>query len=142
MAESQPSISSENDLLSTISGNGDRLVEPFRNLRHATVVDVLDSDTEDEQIQKLPIERSDHPISYERVGQYFIDYYKQICSFIYFATGTINRQNILKCFPNGMSPTVEEMGMVHEVVNEIGNKLTDGFGLQIVLYLLFSPPMC
>jgi hypothetical protein len=101
--------------------------------RPATVEDVTDSDFEDEKLEEMLVRKSDRPKSLEQDGAYFIDYYKQVYSFVYFATGSIDRWSIRSCFPVGIVPTDEEMNKVYEAVEDIGKKLTNGFGLQIVM---------
>ncbi|EPE25680.1 hypothetical protein GLAREA_01592 [Glarea lozoyensis ATCC 20868] len=128
------SASSEKTDLSIASGSEDGGIKiPCKFPRPVTVEEITDAAFEDEATEKNLLRRNGHPVSLEKDGTYFVDYYKQVYSFLYFATGKTNGQSIRECFPEGIDPTHEDMKMVHAVVQEIGDRLTDGFGIQIVM---------
>jgi hypothetical protein len=107
---------------------------PCTTPRPATDQDATECDSKDEKLQRVSNERNDHFQSLGRDSEYFEDYCKQICSFMYFVTGGLDHQSLRDCLPEGTYPTLEEMKRIVGVIRELKDRIVDGGpGIQMVM---------
>jgi hypothetical protein len=106
---------------------------PCTTPKPATVEDVTGFESEDEELEEAAKWRIDRLQSPEEDREYFVDYCKQICSFMFFVTGRLDHQSLHDCFPEGIYPTLREMIRIVGVVGEIEDRSVNDLGIQMVM---------
>jgi hypothetical protein len=109
---------------------------PCTTPRPATVEDVTGFDSEDEEFRGIAKGTIDRLDSVEENREYFVDYCKQVCSFMFFVTGGLDHQSLRACFPKGIYPTLEEMKRIVGIIGEIKDRLVNGLGVQMVMWVI------